>query len=232
MMEQEFTHARRRRGWTQLEAAHRLGVSQPYLSMLEAGKRPLPLSLARKAMRVLQLAPTVLPLTEPMLRREVADNQSLAEELAKLGYPGFAYLRSRRRARNPAEVLLAALANDDLEARLAEALPWVLLEFGNQLDLDWLVQHAKLNNLQNRLGFVANLARRVAQQHPNYQEQVPVLRQLEQSLERSRLLQEDTLCQASLPQAKLQWLAAHRPPEAVDWNLLTDWRPEYLRYVR
>src|SRR5204862_2965596 len=44
-----------------------------------------------------------------------------------LGYPGFTHLRPRRWAlKNPAEVLLAALAQDDLEPRLVEALPWLL----------------------------------------------------------------------------------------------------------
>ena len=50
--------ARQSRGWTQARAAARLGVSQPYLAMLEAGQRPLTSAVARRAMRVYGLPPT------------------------------------------------------------------------------------------------------------------------------------------------------------------------------
>jgi hypothetical protein len=45
---QELRLARKRRGWTQAEAAERLGVSQPYLALLEHGKRALGKTVARK----------------------------------------------------------------------------------------------------------------------------------------------------------------------------------------
>lgn len=224
--------ARRRRGWSQKEAARRLGLSQPYLSMLESGKRSLTRPMARKMMRAYQLPPTVLPPREPSDRSYTPDNQALAEDLGKLGYPGFAYLRTHRQTMNPAEVLLTALSKDDLEPRLTEALPWLLLRYGDGLDTRWLLTAARVNNLQNRLGFVASLARRVAEACPQFQHRVHTLRQLEQELYGSRLAQEDTLCQKSLPQRKRQWLAQNRPPEAAYWNLLTDWRPEVLSYDR
>ena len=227
MRHQDLQLARRRRGWSQQEAAARLGVSQPYLSMLESGKRPLPPRLSRKLARVYSLAPTTLPLPRNLVS---TDNQALAEGLTQLGYPGFAYLRTRRRKRNPAEVLLAALAMDDCEARLVEALPWLLLRYGD-LDTNWLTQQARLHNLQNRLGFVVNLARRVAESTQRYQHRATALRQLEQELECSRLAVEDTLCRASLPAAMRRWLEKQRSPEAAHWRLLTDWRPEHLRYV-
>lgn len=223
--------ARQRRGWSQEEAARRLGLSQPYLSMLESGKRSLTRQVARKMLRTYQLPPTVLFPGEVSGRPNTPDNQALAEELAKLGYPGFAYLQTRRRTKNPAEVLLAALSKDDLEARLTEALPWLLLRYADSLDAKWLLEQARVHNLQNRLGFVANLARRVAEATPQYQLRAHVLRQLEQNLEASRLAREDTLCQTSLPEARRRWLGENRPPEARYWNLLTDWRPEMLRYV-
>jgi len=187
--------------------------------------------MARKMMHVYQLPPTVLLPGEMSGRPNTPDNQALAEELSRLGYPGFAYLRTRRRTKNPAEVLLTALAMDDLEARLTEALPWLLLRYGDGLEASWLLEQARVHNLQNRLGFVANLARRVAEAAPRYQHRAHVLRQLEQDLEGSRLAREDTLCQTSLPEAKRRWLEENRPPEAMHWNLLTDWRPEMLRYV-
>lgn len=222
--------ARRRRGWTQQEAAARLGLSQPYLSMLETGGRSLPASLARRVVRLFALAPTALPPSEPVKRRKAANNQTLAEELAKLGYPGFAYLLTRCRTRNPAQVLLEALAMDDLEARLAEALPWLLLQFEG-LDAGWLSAQVRLRNLQNRLGFVVSLARRVAEANPRRRNRVQPLLQLERDLEPSRLLQEDTLCQSSLSAGERRWLRARRPQAAAHWNLLTNWRPEHLPYA-
>ena len=116
--------ARKARGWTQVEAAVRLGLSQPYLAMLERGQRRLTPRLARKAARVLRLPPTALPLSEPPYPPARTDPQVLAEELAALGYPGFAHMAGRRRKKNPAELLLTALAQENLEARQAEALPW------------------------------------------------------------------------------------------------------------
>lgn len=230
MKPQDLKSARQQRGWTQKEAAARLGLSQPYLSMLETGRRPLPVRLARKLVRLYALPPTALPPSGSPQKPLSTDNQTLAEELARLGYPGFAYFRTRRRAKHPAEVLLTALAKDDLEARLTEALPWLLLHF-EDLDASWLSQQARLLNLQNRLGFVVTLARQVAESTPRYQERTPTLRQLEQELGRSRLAAEDTLCQTSLLEAERRWLSQNRSQEAKYWNLLTDWRPEMLRYA-
>ena len=151
----DLRSVRQQRGWSEQEAARRLGVSQSYLSMLEGGKRRLTSRVARRAMSVFGLPPTVLPPSPP-------ENQwgaeTLAQQLAALEYPGFAYMRSHRPKRNPAEVLVGALSNDQLEARVVEALPWLLLRYSNT-DWAWLVEQAKVRDLQNRLGFVASLAR-------------------------------------------------------------------------
>jgi transcriptional regulator with XRE-family HTH domain len=88
MTAQEFRLARKRRGWTQVKTAQRLGVSQPYLALLENGKREPGPRLTQKAVRVLKLRPTVLPLRERPLGK--VNPQSLARQLASLGYPGFA----------------------------------------------------------------------------------------------------------------------------------------------
>lgn len=79
-----------------------------------------------------------------------------------MGYPGFGYLRRRQPGRNPAEVLLTALAQDDLEARLFEALPWLLLKYWD-MDRVWLARQSRVHDLQNRLGFVVTLAREAGQ---------------------------------------------------------------------
>ncbi len=225
-MRQDLKQRRRERGWSQEEAAVRLGLSQSYVSMLENGSRPLSPRLARKVARVYGL-PTALPVSEP----KPTDNQTLAEALARLEYPGFAYLRTRRQRKNPAEVLLTALATDDLEARVTEALPWLLLQYADRLDTQWLLGQARQHTLQNKLGFVVNLARQVAEATPQYRGRVPVLTWLEQNLQMSRLASEDTLCQARMSDVRRRWLRENRTREAMYWNLLTDWRPEALRYV-
>ena len=61
---QELREARLREGWTQQQAAGRLGVTQAYLSMVERGHRVLPSVLARKAVEMLHASPTALPLRE------------------------------------------------------------------------------------------------------------------------------------------------------------------------
>ena len=43
--------ARQYKGWTQEEAAQKLGVSQPYLSLLEQGRRPLTKRVLSKLQR-------------------------------------------------------------------------------------------------------------------------------------------------------------------------------------
>ena len=230
MKPEELKSAREQRGWTQQQAAAHLAVSQPYLSLLESGKRTLTPRLMRRLARAYGLPPTALPPADLFQAKVSPPERELAEDLANLGYPGFAYLRSRRPKKNPLEVLLVALAKEDLEPRLTEALPWLLLRF-EPMNTEYLVRQARLHNLQNRLGFVVNLARRSAEGTPRYQHRVPALLRLEQELEQSRLAREDTLCDASLGPAHRRWLAEDRPPEAVHWNLLTDWRPEHLRYA-
>ena len=61
MRTRDLKAERRRRGWGQVEAAERLGVSQPYLAMLESGKRRLTPALARKVVAAYGLPPTELP---------------------------------------------------------------------------------------------------------------------------------------------------------------------------
>ena len=217
------------KGLSQVQAATRLGVSQPYLAMLESGSRRLTPKLTRRAMKVYGLSPTVLPPSEPLSRHRV-DAETLAEDLAGLGYPGFAYLRPRNwKPKNPSDVLLGALAQDDLEARLVEALPWLVVKYW-PLDREWLVREAKLRDLQNRLGFVVSLARRLAERAGD-ERKARALNELETELERSRLAREDTLCKASLREPQRRWLAENRSEEAKRWNLLTDWTVDALRYV-
>jgi hypothetical protein len=135
------------------------------------------------------------------------------------------------RKRNPAEVLLTALAQDDLESRLAEALPWLLLRYSD-MDQQWLVVQARLLNLSNRLGFVVTLSKEVlVNRGENNSTRYQSLLQLENQLRASRLDREDTLCQVSLSSSEQNWLRQTRPPAAAAWHLLTDWRPHHLQYA-
>jgi len=219
---------REQKGWTQKEAASRLGLSQPYLSLLEKGTRPVPEKLARKTAVLYGLSAVTLPVGGDWKALELKNEKSLATDFAALGYPGFSHLTHGRR-KNPVEVLLLALSARDLNSRLVEALPWVLLEYP---DLDWpsLVNAVKVRDLQNKLGFVVSLARRVAEKQ-GASEKAEQLRSPESALERSRLLLEDTLCHESLTNVERKWLLTSRPPEAEYWRLLTDLRPEHLSYA-
>ena len=209
--------ARVDRGWSQQEAAARLGVSQAYLSLLESGRRTTA-PLARRLMQVYDLSPTVLPVE---VVRENVTVEFLAHELASLGYPGFAHLRGKAKRANPAEFLLTALGQRNLEARVAEGLPWLVLQYPD-MPLEWLVREARARILQNRLGFVVTLGRCAG--HGND------LQPLEQTLADSRLEKEDSFCK-ELNEAERRWLRTHSSEEAKQWHLLSDLRPSALRYV-
>lgn len=228
MTGRQLKSARELKGWSQEYAASRLGVSQPYLSMLERDERRVPAQLARKAAGVYRMSAVVLPTTLTWDRVRPADEDTLAMDLAALGYPGLSYLKPKRK-RNPAEVLISALSARDLDVRLTEALPWVLLEFPD-LDWRWLVAAAKLNDLQNKLGFITGVARRLAEMSGD-SETAALLGREEEALERSRLMSEDTLCHDSLTEPERRWLRKNRPEEAKHWGLLTDMSPEHLSHA-
>jgi len=98
------------------------------------------------------------------------------------------------------------------------------------LDWQWLTTAAKVNDLQNRLGFVTGLARRLAELRGERQSAELLARQ-EVALDRSRLMREDTLCHESLTEAERRWLRKHRPAAAKHWRLLTDLTPERLDHA-
>lgn len=159
----------------------------------------------------------------------LADEDALALELASLGYPGLSHLRPARERKNPAEILLSALSARDLDSRLVEALPWVLLNHP-ELDWQWLVTAAKSSDLQNRLGFVTSVARRLAEMRGE-PDKAALLGRREAELEQSRLDHEDTLCHDSLTESEKRWLRERRSEEAKRWGLLADLSPEHLPYA-
>jgi transcriptional regulator with XRE-family HTH domain len=231
-MEEEFMTgtdlktARLKTNWTQQQAASKLGLTQAYLSMVERGQRPVTSSLAAKALKVFDLPPTALPLEseDALFLKE----DELKSDLGTLGYPGFSYLRGKP-SRNPAQVLLYALDQSDLDARVVEALPWLTYTY-TDMDWDWLVPNTKQRDRQNRLGFVVTVASELAERAQD-SVRSEKLNGYQTLLDRSRLVQEDTLCHDSMTKAERKWLQHNRPPEARYWNLLTDLELKNLAYA-
>lgn len=219
--------ARRARGWTQKRAARQLGVTQAYLSMLERGRRVAPPALALRLTEVYSLSPASLPLPAGDWQPPAVGHREMAMELGRLGYPGLA-ARRRGEQRNPSEVLLTALSLADLDRRLVQALPWLLLRYPD-METAWLLDRARRLDLQNRLGFIVSLARELRQVRgePNPQN----LADLEAALDRSRLARFSTLCQSSMSEEEGRWLFERRSETARRWNLLTDLTAEDLPYT-
>lgn len=211
--------ARFRQRQTQQQVAARLGVTQAYYSMLESGARTPSAELARKLMREYHVSPVVLPVSETTTLNPTPS--FLARELAALDYPGFAHLRRGSKKVNPAQFLLLALKQNNLEARVAEGLPWLVFRYPD-MDFNWLTAQARMNNLQNRLGFTVTLAKMASH---NADLEAP-----EQVLTESKLAKEDTFCR-ELNEPERRWLRENRSEEARQWNLLSDLRPDQLRYV-
>ena len=95
--------------------------------------------------------------------------------------------------RNPANIL-EALQQDELDSRVAEALPWVLLNYSD-LDSDYLLREARMRDLTKSAfsGFVVSLAMQVEKQRGRATSAVyQRLEELERLLEKSRLEAEYT----------------------------------------
>lgn len=213
---------------TQVQAAARLRVSQPYLSQLEKGERPITRELARAAATLYRLPATALPIPESVVQRGRPHSETLARQLAGLGYPGLAHLRHAKA--NPAAVLLDALVQEDLEVRLVEALPWLVVTYPD-LDWPWLIREVKLRDAQNRLGFVVALGLELAATRARFRSALDRLSSAAIELERARLAREDTLCRGSMPPAEREWLATNRSALARHWNLLTGLTVDQLSHV-
>jgi len=222
----ELKDARAGKQWTQRDAAERLGVTQAYLSMVERAERPVSVKLGRRAVEVFEVAATTLPL--PEYKSGGFDERRFKQALGTLGYPGFAYLGGEARF-NPAEVLMRALDETDLDSRVVEALPWLPATYP-AMDWNWLIRNSKLNDRQNRLAFVVSLGVDLAAKRGDLKSAATLSTQVQQ-LERSRLATEDTLCRDSMTRAERAWLRAHRSKVAKHWNLLTDLSAEHVDYA-
>lgn len=212
----ELRQGRLTKSWTQAKLAKRLGVSQAYVSLLEKNRRRVPESLARAAVSLLGLPASTLPIKPDL---SVLGVQDVARSLGTLGYTGFAHL-PRTQKLNPAELLVRALDSKNVEARLVEALVWLLVNYPN-VDWQWLVQTAKQRDLQNRLGFLVSVARQVAETR-GQADVAETLAHWESVLADSRLQKEDAFAQDTLTRAERAWLQNNRSDVAARWNLLTN----------
>jgi transcriptional regulator with XRE-family HTH domain len=219
-------NVRKQRGWNQQEMALRLGVSQTLVSLWEQGERKLP---ARRLNQLRQLGVKLDPTELPMRDKLNSTKVDYAQELSNLGYPGFAHFQSGEPNWNPAQLLVNALSEHNLDRRVAEALPWLVLRY-SEMDWDWVRCEAKLLDLQNRLGFTLSLAQKLAVQ----KQQLDVaarLGQQEKTLGGSLLAKEDTYCYDRMTQSERKWLQTKRSPDATTWHVLSDLEPGYLTHV-
>ncbi len=172
--------------------------------------------------------------SENLTARQTTSDRTLETELAlslaALGYPAFSHIRRESLRQSPREVLFTALATDNLDIRLIEALPWLILTFPDVLNPD-LLGRIVAKNLQNRLGYLVNLAEQLANKKGTT-EKAKQIASARSELKELRLPTEDTLCHSSLTEVEKRWLRLHRPPEAEMWNLLTDLRIEHLSYAK
>ncbi len=213
-------------GWTQKQTAERLSVSQALVSMVENHQRSFTATVRYRLSSYYEAGAEHLPLREPVPMTD----SDYARELANLGYPGFAHRKGKdcKSSWNPAQLAVMALSADTLDRRVAEGFPWLVLRYWDA-DWNWALRQLKLQDLQNRLGFVVTLARELAQKKGLSSAQH--LQQLESQVERSRLVRQDTFCNERMTQAERKWLQTQASPQAQHWNLLSDLRPEHLPHV-
>ena len=208
---------RKQHGWNQSELARRLGVSQTLVSLWEHGTRPVPAQWLPKLCKLgLEFDATKLPI------RKDAESvpADFAQELSNLGYPAYGYFRTGLPSWNPAQYLVMALAQPDLDRRVAEGLPWLVRHFVG-MDWEWVRREAKVRDLQNRLGFTIALARKVAEEKQQPEVASQLARQ-EEVLRGSLLAKEDTFSRENMTQVERAWLLTNRSPEARAWHVLSD----------
>lgn len=224
----QLLQARQNRNWEQIETAEKLGVSQSYLSLLETGKREITKKISLRAVKLFGFSPTALPIESKFEELVSVKNDELAQDLGTLGYPKFAFLKSKK-TKNPLEVLFLALKIENLESRLVEALPWIIFTYS---DLDWekLFKLIKINDLQNKLGFLLCLAREIAERLKDGQK-VEFLREREAELAKSRLLQETSFSR-NLTETEKKWLKTNRSADAKFWRVLSDLEVKHLDYAK
>jgi transcriptional regulator with XRE-family HTH domain len=219
-------NVRRQQGLNQQEVARRLGVSQTLVSLWEHGVRKVS---AKRLHQLRQLGMKLSPVALPLRDEVNLGDSDYAQELSNLGYPGFAHFQSAEPNWNPAQLLVAALSERNLDRRVAEALPWLVMRYW-EMDWDWVHRQAKLGNLQNRLGFTLALARKLAEREKLQEVEARVGKQ-EELLQESLLAKEDTYGYERMTRAERKWLQSRRSADAARWHVLSDLEPAHLAHV-
>lgn len=216
---------------SQARLAEALGVSQAYVSQLETGARKVSKKLAAKLAALPKLEH--LPATVFPEQLDPVDpfDRDIAADLVALGYDGPA-VAAGHVPKNPAAVIIAILKRSHVAPWITAAIPWLLIQFP-ELNTTWLVDQARLHNLQNRLGFLTELAYELAEARfarSLFDEAHLVrLEAMHGELEKSRLVHEDTLARELTP-AEREFFREHRSETARHWNLLTGLTREQLPY--
>ena len=139
MSSTELRTARTGKGLTQAQAAVRLGVSQPYVAMLERGERRLTPRLARRVARLYGLSPTAVPPSSSIAESRGA--AELASDRYRSGIVSYLEVVDASREALQAERANAQLTGQRLSAavQLIKALGggWSATEiFANASSLD------------------------------------------------------------------------------------------------
>ncbi len=167
----------------------------------------------------------------------IFNEDDLEKALAALGYPGFAYLASylkfEKGSFNPTDVVQWAIAQNVLNTRITEALPWLIAAYASQVDWKKLIGSAQRQGVQNRLGYLACLALQLVESKQSLSRPKTRLL-LEKSLlrlQQIRQSQEQTLMNEEIGPVMRSWVIENRPPEAAKWHILTTITTDDLQHA-
>lgn len=153
------------------------------------------------------------------------NKRDYAAELGALGYPKFSYIE-KKGAPDAATFLSDTLSESDLDPRVAEGLPWVVLT-NPKMDWEWLRNRVSQHRRQNGLGFVVELAVELANRQGDADTASILGHQLE-IMELMLVAEESTFCHDSMTASEREWLRHHRSLTAAHWNILSDMKSEDL----
>lgn len=231
--------ARLATGWTQEEAASRLGLRQPTLSRFENGRSLPTLKQFLRLAELYGVSPASLLGADgrnPVLPYRLPLGVSYSDLVASLvghGYAGLVGPKGLKPALPPELTLVGLLAEPSLEPRVVEGLPWLLLNY--PMDGAYLRDVARLYDLQNRLGWTATVAHQLAERAPArspYRPRATWLAELVAELEQARLAREDSLCHPTLTERMKGLLRQRRPEFSRRWNLLdVFWLEDFSRHL-
>ena len=171
--------------------------------------------------------------------RLIFDEDYLERALAVLGYPGFAYLvrylksKTDKDAFDPTELIRWAIAQNVLNTRVTEALPWLIAAYAAQVNWNQLIGSAQQQGTQNRLGYLACLALQLVElkQSLSRPEARRLLREVISRLHKIRQFQEQTLMNDQIGPAMRRWVSENRPSEAARWHILTTITTDDLQHA-